>query len=140
MRGRSCRREQVVYNLEGKGARVVTGRNLDDDGSQSNASGKSSLVMAPLWALTGRSDARAEVSGASQRVIMQPCSRRILVQFGMPCTWRLDCHEDCWQNLKQTMCQHLRFCVAAEWLYLDVNPLKYKVLTHHPVMTHRAQK
>ena len=63
MRGRSCCRERVVYSLQGKGARVVTGRNLDDDGSQSNASGKSSLVMAPLWALTGRSDARAEVRG-----------------------------------------------------------------------------
>ena len=35
---------------------------MDDDGSQSNGSGKSSLVMAPLWALTGRSDARAEVN------------------------------------------------------------------------------
>ena len=57
--------ERVVYSLQGKGARVITGRNLDDDGTQSNASGKSSLVMAPLWALTGRSDARAEVSGAS---------------------------------------------------------------------------
>ena len=52
-----------MYSLQGTGARVVTGRNLDDDGSQSNASGKSSLVMAPLWALTGRSDARAEVRG-----------------------------------------------------------------------------
>lgn len=41
---------------------MLTGRNMDDDGSQSNGSGKSSLVMAPLWALTGRSDARAEVS------------------------------------------------------------------------------
>ena len=50
------------YSLQGKGARVLTGRNMDDDGSQSNGSGKSSLVMAPLWALTGRSDARAEVS------------------------------------------------------------------------------
>ena len=37
---------------------------MDDDGSQSNGSGKSSLVMAPLWALTGRSDARAEVGTA----------------------------------------------------------------------------
>ena len=65
MRGGSCRRERVVYSLQRKGARVMTGRNMDDDGSQSNASGKSSLVMAPLWALTGRSDARAEVCGVS---------------------------------------------------------------------------
>ena len=115
MKGGSCCRERVVYSLEGKGARVVTGRNLDDDGTQSNASGKSSLVMAPLWALTGRSDARAEVSGASRRLMMQPCSRQT-IGTGIPCTWRLDCHEDCWQNLKQMMCQHLRFCVAAKWL------------------------
>ena len=63
-----------MYSLQGKGARVVTGRNLDDDGSQSNASGKSSLVMAPLWALTGRSDARAEVSGVP---CLQDCGGQI---------------------------------------------------------------
>lgn len=54
-------REKTTYNLQARGARVVTGRNMDDDGSHSNGSGKSNLVMAPLWALTGRSDARAEV-------------------------------------------------------------------------------
>ncbi len=59
------RRERLTYSLQGKGARVLTGRNMDDDGSQSNGSGKSSLVMAPLWALTGRSDARAEVKFCS---------------------------------------------------------------------------
>ncbi len=41
--------------------RVVTGRNTDEAASDSNGSGKITLVMAGLWALTGRSDARAEV-------------------------------------------------------------------------------
>ena len=50
------------YGLQERGIRVITGSNLDDDGSQSNGAGKSVLVMAPLWALTGRSDARSEVS------------------------------------------------------------------------------
>ena len=40
----------------------MTGRNEDDQGSESNGAGKSALVMAPLWALTGKSDARNEVS------------------------------------------------------------------------------
>ena len=48
------------YGLGGRGVRVVTGRNEDDDGAASNGAGKSALVMAPLWALTGRSDARSE--------------------------------------------------------------------------------
>lgn len=57
----TCGREEVRYGLQDRGIRVVTGRNHDDDGSQSNGAGKSVLVMAPLWALTGRSDARSEV-------------------------------------------------------------------------------
>ena len=50
-----------MYNLVGRGFCVVTGRNEDDLGSESNGAGKSALVMAPLWALTGKSDARVEV-------------------------------------------------------------------------------
>ena len=50
----------MSYPLDSRGRRVVTGRNADDAGSASNGAGKSALVMAPLWALTGRSDARAE--------------------------------------------------------------------------------
>lgn len=61
-------RETVHYELRDRGIRVVTGRNLDDDGSQSNGAGKSVLVMAPLWALTGRSDARAEVRNPLQKL------------------------------------------------------------------------
>ncbi|BDA43191.1 hypothetical protein COCOBI_04-2030 [Coccomyxa sp. Obi] len=56
-------REAVQYELKDRGIRVITGSNLDDDGSQSNGAGKSVLVMAPLWALTGRSDARSEGGG-----------------------------------------------------------------------------
>lgn len=52
----------MQYGLSNRGIRVITGSNLDDDGSQSNGAGKSVLVMAPLWALTGRSDARSEAS------------------------------------------------------------------------------
>ena len=62
----SCRcylcRQACTYNLSRRGFCVVTGRNEDDNGSESNGSGKSALVMAPLWALTGKSDARNEVS------------------------------------------------------------------------------
>lgn len=54
---------RVRYPLGGRGVRVVSGRNEDDAGADSNGAGKSALVMAPLWALTGRSDARAEASG-----------------------------------------------------------------------------
>jgi hypothetical protein len=39
----------------------VTGCNEDEAAADSNGAGKSALVMAPLWALTGRSDARSEV-------------------------------------------------------------------------------
>ena len=51
-----------MYSLANRGFCVVTGRNEDDLGSESNGAGKSALVMAPLWALTGKSDARSEVS------------------------------------------------------------------------------
>ena len=34
------RREAVQYGLKDRGIRVITGSNLDDDGSQSNGAGK----------------------------------------------------------------------------------------------------
>lgn len=49
------------YPLHKQGIRVISGRNLDDVSSESNGAGKSMLVTAPLWAVTGRLDARAEV-------------------------------------------------------------------------------
>jgi hypothetical protein len=45
-----------------RGVRVVTGDNRDNPDADSNGAGKSALVMAPMWAITGRSDARVEVS------------------------------------------------------------------------------
>ncbi|KAL0053768.1 hypothetical protein WJX82_010500 [Trebouxia sp. C0006] len=53
-------RELCTYDLTNRGFCVITGRNEDDQGAESNGAGKSALVMAPLWALTGKSDARNE--------------------------------------------------------------------------------
>ncbi len=55
-------REACSYDLSKRGFCVITGRNEDDQGAESNGAGKSALVMAPLWALTGKSDARSEAS------------------------------------------------------------------------------
>ncbi|GMH42164.1 hypothetical protein BSKO_10083 [Bryopsis sp. KO-2023] len=55
--------ETVNYPLDDGGVRVVCGRNEDDSSSQSNGAGKSMLVSAPLWAITGRIDVRGEMSG-----------------------------------------------------------------------------
>ena len=50
-----------MYPLQAGSLRVVSGRNDDEAAADSNGAGKSALVMAPLWALTGRTDARLEV-------------------------------------------------------------------------------
>ena len=50
-----------VYHLSGRGLRIITGRNEDDNGADSNGTGKTSLVAAPLWCLTGDMLARTEV-------------------------------------------------------------------------------
>lgn len=47
-----------TYPLDRRGAVMIAGRNLDDPGSQSNGAGKSTVVFAAHWALTGRTDAR----------------------------------------------------------------------------------
>jgi len=67
------------YDLSAGGVRVLTGRNVDAAGASngkggsnsavdavsadSNGAGKTSLAMAPHWAITGRSDARADGGG-----------------------------------------------------------------------------
>ena len=51
----------MEYDLGSRGLRVVSGRNEDDTGADSNGAGKSALVMAALWCLTGRSEARTLV-------------------------------------------------------------------------------
>lgn len=55
------RRDEVTYKLGDRGLRVVTGKNKDDTAADSNGAGKSALVMAPLWAITGRTEPRSEV-------------------------------------------------------------------------------
>ena len=67
------RREASTYDLTQRGFCVVTGRNEDDQGSESNGAGKSALVMAPLWALTGKSDARVEASCCSRCSCLHSC-------------------------------------------------------------------
>lgn len=54
-------RDKVEYQLSSEGVRVICGDNMDDPNSQSNGAGKSMLVVAPLWAITGRIDVRGEV-------------------------------------------------------------------------------
>jgi len=51
-------RSATVYPLRARGLRIVSGLNEDSSGSDSNGAGKTSLVMAPLWALTGSTDSR----------------------------------------------------------------------------------
>ncbi len=57
-----CCRDAVTYDLRQRGVCVISGRNEDDAGAVSNGAGKSALAMSALWAITGRSDARIEVS------------------------------------------------------------------------------
>ena len=58
-------REPVRYRLGDRGLVVVTGQvqGSAEAGLESNGAGKTALMMAPLWALTGGVDARAEVRG-----------------------------------------------------------------------------
>ena len=55
------------YRLNGRGLRIITGMNEDDDGADSNGAGKTSLVAAPLWCLTGDMLARTEVRDGGRR-------------------------------------------------------------------------
>lgn len=43
----------------------MVGRNLDDNGADSNGAGKTALVMAPMWVLTGRLDGGRDGGRAS---------------------------------------------------------------------------
>ena len=59
---------EVSYPLRQRGVRMVTGSNASTGSSTaagSNGAGKTALVMAPLWALTGETDPRPE--GGSTR-------------------------------------------------------------------------
>jgi AAA domain len=60
--------DPVTYDLSNRGLVVVTGRVEGGPevagGVDSNGAGKTALVMAPLWAITGEVDARSEVCAA----------------------------------------------------------------------------
>lgn len=61
-------KEAQRYELADRGLVVVTGQvgggasGEESSGMESNGAGKTALVMAPLWAITGDVDARSEVS------------------------------------------------------------------------------
>eukprot|EP00871_Galdieria_phlegrea_P002215 jgi/Galph1/2995/GphlegSOOS_G1666.1 len=46
-------RDSITYQLGGRGLVFLSGENMDDISSISNGTGKSTLVMASLWCLTG---------------------------------------------------------------------------------------
>jgi len=55
-------REECSYDLANLGFCAITGCNMEDQAAESNGAGKSALAMSAVWALTGLSDARNEVS------------------------------------------------------------------------------
>ena len=63
----------TVYPLAGRGIVFLTGRNLDEDGFESNAAGKTTLAMSALWALTGQMEPRhrARRNTAQLRILNQ---------------------------------------------------------------------
>lgn len=65
LRGFGSFLESVTYPLRKRGLVLITGRVYDDEGAvtgRTNGTGKTTLVMAALWALTGRTDARPDGS------------------------------------------------------------------------------
>lgn len=55
----------VTYQLRNRGLVLVTGRDCNENGTatgRTNGTGKTTLVMSALWALTGRTDARPDGS------------------------------------------------------------------------------
>ncbi|PRW45242.1 ABC transporter (ISS) isoform C [Chlorella sorokiniana] len=64
-------RDPVRYELGRRGLVVVTGQVHDtaEAGVESNGAGKTALMMAPLWALTGSVDSRAEGASAARPVL-----------------------------------------------------------------------
>ena len=76
----------MEYDLGSRGLRVVSGRNEDDTGTDSNGAGKSALVMAALWCLTGRSEARTLVGSLTLR---ECCMLRLLVLLMLTVILRL---------------------------------------------------
>lgn len=54
-----------TYPLLARGLRIISGEVHTESGADSNGAGKTSLVTAPLWALTGDTLARTEVRQAT---------------------------------------------------------------------------
>lgn len=55
----------MSYPLHNRGLVLITGRDCDEDGvvtGRTNGTGKTTLVMSALWAMTGRTDARPDGS------------------------------------------------------------------------------
>lgn len=73
------------YDFYNRGLRVITGRNVDDSGTQSNGAGKTSLIAAPLWALTGDMLARTESGGASRQMLVDSMLNERSKQVGVFC-------------------------------------------------------
>ena len=68
--------DPVVYPLADRGAVLVTGQNLDMPGAESNGSGKSTIMCAALWCLTGESDPRpdgASMKGLGKEMVNDAC-------------------------------------------------------------------
>ncbi|CAJ1923078.1 unnamed protein product [Cylindrotheca closterium] len=59
---------RITYPLDNRGLVLLKGRN-SDSGADSNGSGKTSLAMAALWALTGSMDARRANDGKVTDII-----------------------------------------------------------------------
>eukprot|EP00850_Spirogloea_muscicola_P005728 SM000026S08977 [mRNA] locus=s26:861309:884420:+ [translate_table: standard] len=71
----------VRYPLSNRGVRIVTGMNKDTSGSSSNGAGKTYLVMAPLWALTGSTDTRPDsIRGLSTSEVVHQSSAHARVR------------------------------------------------------------
>jgi DNA repair exonuclease SbcCD ATPase subunit/DNA repair exonuclease SbcCD nuclease subunit len=70
----------VTYPLINRGLVLLRGSNRDG-GSDSNGSGKSSLAMATLWALTGSVDPRIVADGKASDIVTDGCkSAKVVVQ------------------------------------------------------------
>ena len=82
--------DEVFYPLENRGLVLLTGRDCDINGAltgRTNATGKTTLAMAALWAMSGRTDARPDGSvekGVSLEMIhddAQECNVKIRLRL-----------------------------------------------------------
>lgn len=65
LRGFGPFEDTITYPLSNRGLVLITGRDCDQNGvitGRTNATGKTTLVMAALWAMTGRTDPRPDGS------------------------------------------------------------------------------